>query len=404
MSEIFELRNSVLPYPWGSRSRIAKLLGEQVPAPEPQAELWMGAHPKAPSCALVDGASRRLDELIAERPVEILGQALGKGPQPQLPFLLKVLAAKRALSIQAHPNREQARAGFAREEALGLPRDAEERNYRDDNHKPEILVAVESFAILRGFRPPEEILRLAEQIGLEALLPALAALRQDAESSGLETFFAATLALEESEQLNRSVVQAIVQRGLAQDPVYSWVLRLAGQFPGDRGVLGPLFLNLLNLEPGEAIFTGPGILHAYLEGFGVELMASSDNVLRGGLTTKHVDIEELLSIVRFESQKPELLLPEIVEGAECYAPAVEDFALGVLRLEAGKPQKRRGEEVEILFALRGEGRITEASGNRRDFNGGDSFLVPASAGAYRLEGEATVFRATPGQPIEAQAG
>lgn len=423
MRDILPLENTVLPYPWGSRTRIAALLG-QPPAEDPQAELWMGAHPKAPSKVVVAGVERRLDELIAERPVEILGPHGAGIPAcgaERLPFLLKVLAADRALSIQAHPDLAQAAAGFAREEAGQVPIEAEERNYRDRCHKPEVLFAVEPFSILRGFRRRPEILELADGLGLESLLPALGELRRGAavsggesaghvgDAAGLQAFFAATLAISEPRvrRFNEKVVAAVRQRGLEDHPVYRWVLLLADQFPADRGVLSPLFLHVLRLEPGQAIYTGPGILHAYLEGFGVELMANSDNVLRGGLTTKHVDVAELMSILRFEAQDPELLAPEIGgpgtdAGEQRFAPPVEDFALTLVPLAAGEPRRRSaGHGVEILFALRGEGFLESASGARHAFRGGDSFLVPAAAGSYRLAGEATLFRAEPGRP---QAG
>lgn len=437
MHDILPLENSVLPYPWGSRTRIAALLG-QPPAEEPQAELWMGAHPKAPSKVVVAGVERRLDELIAERPAEILGPHGAGIPAcgaERLPFLLKVLAADRALSIQAHPDLAQAAAGFAREDAQGVPLEAEERNYRDRCHKPEVLFAVEPFSILRGFRRRPEILELADGLGLESLLPALGELRRcvsaggsasdsdgdndgDNDAAGLQAFFAATLAISEKRvrRFNEKVVAAVHERGLEDHPVYRWLPLLADQFPADRGVLSPLFLHVLRLEPGEAIYTGPGILHAYLEGLGVELMANSDNVLRGGLTTKHLDVAELMSILRFEAQDPELLAPEIggpgtgatgpapedAAGELRFAPPVEDFALTLVPLAAGEPRRRRaGHGVEILFVLRGEGFLESASGARRSFRGGDSFLVPAAAGGYRLAGEATLFRAEPGRP---QAG
>jgi len=399
MRDILPLENTVLPYPWGSRTKIAALLGESGPAAEPQAELWMGAHPKAPSKALVGGRLRGIDQLIDESPAEILGAPLLARGARRLPFLLKVLAAERALSIQAHPDLAQAAAGFERDNAAGLPLLAEERNYRDRCHKPEVLFAVEPFSILRGFRERREILELASAIGLEELLPAVGELRRDASEAGLRAFFAATLEVESESalrRLNQKAVAAIHRRGLDGHPVYRWVLRLADQFPADRGVLSPLFLNVLRLEPGQAIFTGPGILHAYLEGFGVELMANSDNVLRGGLTTKHVDVPELLSILSFKPQPPHLLEPIAGEdGEQIFAPPVDDFALTLVPLAAGAPRKRQGGSVEILFVLRGEG-LLRSAGGERPFRAGDAFLVPAAAGGYSLEGEGSLFRAEPG--------
>jgi mannose-6-phosphate isomerase len=399
MREILELENKVLPYAWGSRTRIAELLGQSSPAEEPQAELWMGAHPKAPSTVRIGGERRPLDRLIAERPAEILGDSLLQQCGGRLPFLLKVLAADRALSIQAHPDRAQAAAGFEREEKRGVPLEAEERNYRDRCHKPEVLYAVEPFSILRGFRRQQEILDLAAPLDLEGLLPALGALRRGEEGEGLEEFFTATLTLEGEgrlRRLNRKVVARIGERGLAEHPVYRWVLRLADQFPDDRGVIAPLFLHVLRLEPGQAIFTGPGILHAYLEGFGVELMANSDNVLRGGLTTKHVDVAELKRILRFEPQPPAILVPTTNQNGErSFVPPVDDFALTLVPLEADRPRLRKVSGVEILLVLEGEGRL-ESAASSHDFRRGQAFLVPANVGEYVLEGEGNLFRAEPG--------
>lgn len=401
MAEILELENAVQAYAWGSRTRIAELLGEPSPADEPQAELWMGAHPKAPSRVRLAGHARPLDQLISERPAEILGEV--HGADGRLPFLLKVLAAERALSIQAHPDLAQAAAGFAREEAAGVPIDAEQRNYRDRSHKPEILLAVEPFSILRGFRDPAEILELAGALDLERQLPAFAALRDgEDEGSRLRAFFAAlvTEAGEEAQRRrNARVAATIEERGLAGHPVFRWVLRLADQFPADRGVLSPLFLNVITLTPGEAMYTGPGILHAYLEGFGIELMANSDNVLRGGLTTKHLDVPELLRILRFAPQPPERLAPlPGLAGEERFVPPLGDFALTRVPLEPGQHRLRVGGRVEILFVLEGEGRLESASGVSHRFGRGSSFLVPAGAGGYALNGSATLFRAEPRGP------
>lgn len=406
MRDIFELDNTVLPYPWGSRTRIAELLGRAVPTSEPQAEMWMGAHPKAPSRVDLGGDERGLDRLIEENPVELLGEELGRGAEPRLPFLLKVLAAERALSIQAHPNREQASAGYEREERAGIPIAAEERNYRDRNHKPEVLFAVEPFWVLRGFRAEAEILELVETLGLPRLAPALLAMRDGRDKAGpgggLRSFFAATLRFGQAgmAEFNREVVAAIGKLGLEQHAIYRWVLRLADQFPADRGVLAPLFLNILRLSPGQAIFTGPGILHAYLEGFGVELMANSDNVLRGGLTTKHVDVGELLSILRFEQQVPEILEPQVsADGGERrFAPAIPDFALTELSLSPGPARSRAVKGPEILFVLRGEGILRQAEGGELPFRRGQSFFVPAGTLSYQLAGDATLFRAEKGEP------
>ncbi len=301
MLGICRLRPTIVSYPWGSRTGIAAFLGRR-PAEEPEAELWMGAHPKAPSEVEVDGRWTSLAALVEAAPQDVLGRRVADRHGSGLPFLFKVLAAGRALSIQAHPDRRQAAAGCRREDRLGIPRDAPRRNYRDASHKPEILYALTPFSALRGFRPAAEAFELMAQAGVaEALPEACAALR----AGDLKGFFTAYMALDQGRVA--AVLAAALETIAAaatDDGAFARVLELARQFPGDRGVLAPLYLHLLELEPGQALFTGPGVLHAYLEGVGLELMASSDNVVRGGLTDKHVDVAELLAILRFETQPP----------------------------------------------------------------------------------------------------
>lgn len=393
MLEICKLNNTVLPYPWGSRTVLADLLGQKVPAIEPQAELWMGAHPKAPSRVVVDGRWLGLDELIRLRPADVLGAAVARAFGGELPFLLKVLAAERGLSIQAHPDEAQAAAGFARETALGLALDDERRNYRDLHHKPEILFAIEPFHILRGFRDNAETAALCAEVDLEKLVPEVARLRDGDE--GLRAFFSAMLALD-GERLGAvlAYVQArVVEGGFQEHPSLGWLPRLAEQFPNDRGILAPLYLNVVRLEPGEAVFTGPGILHAYLEGVGVELMANSDNVLRGGLTTKHVDVDELLRIVRCTPQPVERVVPQATPEGRRYRGPAPEFALTVVEVGDQRENHVTRQGVEILFCSRGQG-FLEAPQGRVPFRRGDSYLIPAAIPHYRLQGPATLFRAT----------
>ncbi|MEM7582176.1 MAG: mannose-6-phosphate isomerase, class I [Acidobacteriota bacterium] len=403
MIGISKLDNPIQNYAWGSRHGIARFLGRPVPSKEPEAELWMGAHPKAPSQVSIADGTLGLDLAIREAPQDILGAEVAARYDNTLPFLFKVLAAGQALSIQAHPDASQARAGCRREDEAGLERSDARRNYRDAHHKPEVLYALTPFWILRGFRTPSEILELMEPLGLIEALPGLAsALR----AGDLRRFFSDYLALDSRDWLAASAPALDrIARASLPDDVESWVLKLARQFPGDYGILAPLFLHLLKLKPEDAIFTGPGVLHAYLDGVGIELMANSDNVVRGGLTPKHVDRDELLSILRFKADPPTLLSSRSVAGERIFEPVADEFALSVIEVQASAPfrvegrgeasaEGRRSRSAELLLCAAGSGQIRESRGIEHDFSQGDSFLVPASCSAYRIEGSARLFRAT----------
>ncbi len=391
MLGISRLRNPIQTYAWGSRTGIADFLGRPSPADEPQAELWMGAHPKAPSQIEIDGRWISLADAVAGDPQTILGPEIVARHGVTLPFLFKILAAGRALSIQAHPDRDQAAAGYRREDDLGIPRLAPERNYRDANHKPELIYAVTPFAILRGFRPPAEIFELLRALGLPELMPEVGeALR----AGDLERFFNAYMSLD-PERLDAVLARALarIDAGAAGDETHRWVAKLERQYPADRGILAPLFLHLTVLAPGEAIYTGPGVLHAYLEGVGIELMASSDNVVRGGLTSKHADVPELMRILRFEPQPPVLLPSTVTPGERRFETVADELDLSVLEVEPGAVHRRSGGSVEILLCSRGRGGV-RAGDAELAFGRGDSLLVPASAGGYLIDGDLTLFRAS----------
>lgn len=405
MLGILKLHNSIQPYAWGSRTAIAGLRGEP-PTGEPEAELWMGAHPKLPSMVEQEDGHCTLPALIATRPQEVLGPHAAA--DDELPFLLKLLAADQPLSIQAHPDRQQALAGFAREEAAAIPRNAEERNYRDPHPKPEILYALSRFWVMRGFRPPADIHRLLEESGLLRYLPEAATLQQAPATAALRAFFTTLMGLpqERRQGLVERAMKAAGSRCAEADAGYEWIPRLAETTGADDvGVLAPLFLHVFALAPGEALFTGPGVLHAYLEGFGVELMANSDNVLRGGVTTKHVDTSELLAILRFEPTAPSLLPPELEgEGVEHFTAPQGALRLSRLRVRSGRPYESptvRG--AELLLATEGEGTIAVSAQQATEipFTKGDSFLVPAAVPVYCIQGAATIFRAAAeGHPPE----
>src|SRR3954465_4060471 len=285
--------NTVRHSPWGSHTVIPELLGRPAPAELPHAELWMGAHPDLPSL-LADG--RPLDKAIVEDPVGPLGPRVVERFGDRLPFLMKVLAAETPLSLQAHPTPAQAEAGYAAEEAAGVAKDDPTRTFKDPYHKPELLLALTTFEALCGFRPVEESLHCLAKLQVPELKPTIAALAR----GGLRAVIPQLLAL--SGKRRTALVEAVAAKAAsfvaAHDPefinTYRWAAAPAESYPGGPGVVISLLCNHLKLAPGEAVFLPAGNLHAYLSGAGVEVMASSDNVLRGGLTGKHVDLAALI--------------------------------------------------------------------------------------------------------------
>jgi mannose-6-phosphate isomerase len=396
MKQICPLKNVVQPYAWGSRTAIAELLREPTPSSEPQAELWMGAHPKAPSDVLIDGEYRSLADEIAASPADTLGARVAGAFAGRLPFLFKVLAAAQPLSIQAHPTIAQAREGFARENERGVPIDAPDRNYRDDNHKPEIICALTPFWALNGFRPPDTIAATLGEMGLSVIAPHIAALGARPDEEGLKRFFTAIMTMDRDRQ-REVVAQAVLFAGkrAGQADVWDWALSLNEQYPGDIGVLSPFLLNLLRLEPGEAMLLHAGRLHAYLDGVGIELMANSDNVLRGGLTPKHVDVPELLQVLTFEETRIKLLRPD---NTGAYPSDVREFRLSVLEPtpeRAYESDASVDRDIQIVICTRGEATVTNvADGQRLPVAKGVSFVVPAAVEQYRIEGNATLYRAS----------
>lgn len=394
---IYRLENVVQNYAWGSTTAISQITRRPTPSEKPQAELWMGTHPKGPSRVQIDDHTMALQELIEQQPVDILGPHTAKHYNNALPFLFKILAAARPLSIQAHPDMAQAREGYARENRTGKPVDAPDRNYRDGNHKPEIIVALTPFWGLNGFRIPETAAALLDPICPTSLKDALKALRFDGKK-GLRTFFNAMMTLGDKEKT--AACDEIVRKAAAtgtKTPVLEWVLTLADAYPGDLGILSPALLNLVCLDPGQAMYLPAGQLHAYLDGVGIELMANSDNVLRGGLTPKHVDVSELLRIVRFQSTAVKTIGPEPARDCEAvyHSPAAE-FCLSVIRTCAVTAYRAPAiRSVEILLCTEGKGRMAETGcGETLDVSSGNSFLVPAAVKGYTIRGDLTLYKAS----------
>jgi len=397
MRKIGLLKNIIQEYAWGSRTAILELLGQSVPADKPQAELWMGTHPKAPSQVFADGLWRSLPEVIQESPEETLGQEVAARFSNKLPFLFKVLAAAKPLSIQAHPNKEQAGQGFARENELGIPLDAPHRNYRDDNHKPEILCALTPFWALNGFRQIEETLSLLEEARIPGLAEIVSSLRSHPNRDGLKKFFKDLMTTDSGKQ--RKIVEQAVnsaEKRTHEESVWTWMIKLNAEYPGDMGVLSPIFLNLIRLEPQQAMYLPAGELHGYLEGVGIELMANSDNVLRGGLTPKHIDVQELLAVLNFTDGDLNILSPEnLTPGEAIYSTEAEEFVLSVIRIKKAAPFSSPGDRsVEMMMCTEGEVSVTDLSaGDITRLTRGISIIVPAAVRQYSIEGDGILYKA-----------
>ena len=391
-SRIYPLRNPCKQKDWGSRQAIPGFLGE--PAAEaPLGELWMGAYPGASSMLIDDdGREVGLDAAIADDPANWLGGD-GAARSGELPFLFKILAADSALSIQAHPSQAQARAGFEREETAGVPRNAKHRNYRDPHHKPELICALTPFTALVRFRAQAQIARAFEALEPGPLAERVAALREDPGQGSLRAFFEALMALPDREA-GRLVEHAAVH---AEEPeVRGWVAKLAKQHPGDRGALAPLYLNLVTLEPGQALFLEAQELHSYLDGLAVELMANSDNVLRGGLTQSHVDVDELLATLSYEQGGVELAATtELSGGWLRYESPAEEFALRRAEVQ-GRFEAETGGRLEILLCTRGSGQIECDGGRALPLRRGVALVCPAAVKGYCLQGDLEVYTARAG--------
>ncbi|MEU9555346.1 mannose-6-phosphate isomerase, class I [Streptomyces fumanus] len=377
------LDNTVRPYAWGSTTAIPELLGTE-PTGRPQAEMWMGAHPGAPSRT----GRGTLTEIIDADPERELGPASVARFGPRLPFLLKLLAAGAPLSLQVHPDLDQARRGYEDEERRGIPVDAPHRNYKDANHKPELICALTEFDGLCGFRAPAEAAGLLDALGVPSVKPYADLLRARPEDAALREVLTAVLTAD-AEEMSRTVTEAAAaceRLGGAHAPYAA----IARHYPGDPGVLAAMLLNHVRLQPGEALYLGAGIPHAYLGGLGVEIMANSDNVLRCGLTPKHVDVPELLRIVRFEAAGPGVLRPEASpDGEEVYDTPTDEFRLSRYVLPAGTaPRDLTLPTPQILLCTAGTVRV-----GMEELTPGTSVFVPAGEKA-EAAGTGTVFRAT----------
>lgn len=398
---IERLTGVVQPYAWGSTVLIPQLVGSE-PTGEPQAELWLGAHPLAPSTV----GGEPLDRVLARDPRGSIGAASVDQFGPRLPFLLKVIAAVQPLSLQAHPTRAQAEAGYTREEAAGVPRESPIRVYRDGWPKPEVLCALFATEALCGFREPGETWELFHRLGAEEATRLVAPLQDDARPAEdrLAEVFERLLRLDGKQD---AVVGAVVDQAgrCAEGGELGQFARTATElgagYPGDPGVIAALLMNRVSMQPNQALYLPAGNLHAYLRGGGVELMANSDNVMRGGLTRKHIDVAELMAVVDFRPGFDGLITPvESEPGVWHYPTPAPEFALWRIECGADPVTLPGAGSGRILLVTAGSIRVHGPNGDLELGQGQSAFVTALDE--VELAGRGTAFLAASGVGIGAQ--
>ncbi len=411
-TEMIVIEGSVQHYEWGGYNFIPSLLGIENRERRPYAEFWIGVHPKGPSMVVRDTGRIPLCEVISRDPIRILGEHTASRFKGQLPYLFKVLDARKMLSIQAHPDKRQAEEGFAREETAGIQLDDPARNYRDDNHKPEAHVVLTDFWMLHGFRPLEEIAGVLETVPeFQTILPDFlsrlghAGDHLWARAELLKSFYATVMEMPQDrvDDTLKPLMERLAKDGTPdKDSADFWALCAANEFPLpdghlDRGIFSIYLLNLVRLKPGDGTYQPAGVLHAYLEGTTIEIMANSDNVLRGGLTPKHVDVPELLHILNFEGRKAEIQTGQQISSTErVYRTPCREFELSLIRLALGLAnQGLPSHSADTVMVLEGGVRV-KASDQAMELSRGGVFLVPSGVD-YRIEAvseQAVLYKAS----------
>lgn len=374
MKSIYKLKGVVQPYSWGGTDFIPQLLHTENPDQKPFAEYWLGAHPNAP--AILEAENNSLDRLIAEQPAEALGKCVASR-YGSLPYLFKILDVKQMLSIQVHPSKAAAEEEYKKENERGVPLTASHRNYKDENHKPELMVALSDFYLLHGFKPEEQLVNVLSRVeAFHFLLPVFS-------RGGYKALYeeVMTMPQEKVDDVLRPLMQEIIpayKNGeLKKDSEDFWAARAVLTFCKakhyDRGIFSIYFFNLLHIKPGEAIYQAAGLPHAYLEGQNVEVMANSDNVLRAGLTDKHVDVPELMKHVKFEATQPKIIPAGTGEEQSFDAP-VEEFLLK--RTHAKNEVSLTPQSGTVVFVYEGKGKAM-AGGETVPVQRGEALFIPA---------------------------
>lgn len=384
-----KLINSVQNYAWGSKTALTELYGIANPSHQPMAELWMGAHPKSSSQVQgTDGQTTSLREAIEQDKATLLGDAVAKR-FGELPFLFKVLCAAQPLSIQVHPNKRNSEIGFAKENAAGIPMDAAERNYKDPNHKPELVFALTPFLAMNAFREFSEIAALLQPVS--GAHPAIAHFLQAPDAERLSQLFAGLLNMQGDE---KSRALAVLKSALNSQQGEPWqtIRLIADVYPDDSGLFSPLLLNVVKLNPGEAMFLFAETPHAYLQGVALEVMANSDNVLRAGLTPKYIDIPELVANVKFVAKPAnQLLTTPSKTGDELDFPIpVDDFAFSLHELSATQAVVSQ-QSAAIMFCIEGEAVLSKGE-QRLVLKPGESAFIGANDSPVGISGAGRLAR------------
>lgn len=387
----YPMTNVIQNYAWGSPSSFAQLFGISNQSGEPQAEIWMGAHPNGCSTVTTAGEETKLSSLISQNLSLFLSDKVAKR-FGELPYLFKVLAAEKALSIQVHPNKHQAERGYTLEEQQGIPLTAGNRNYKDPNHKPELVYALTDYTAMNGFRPIGEILQHFAYLDIPELNSLVNDLAGDQTPNGLASFFSGLLSLQD-EQKEVALMMLMMKAKLSPTPLFNLITELEQQYPGDVGLFAPLILNVIALKPGQAMYLDAQTPHAYIKGTGLEIMANSDNVLRAGLTPKYMDVTELVSCTQF-SEKPLdrlLLQPLEQDGVMEYPIPVDDFKFAIVQNSHQRQVTTEG--AEILLPLDCSMTLTHQCGEKCVIDKGQSVFIPAYAQCYTIECSGRVARA-----------
>lgn len=391
---LLKLDNVIQNYIWGSKTAIGELFGIANPTDQPQAEIWMGAHPNG--CSRVAETGMLLSDLIAQDPHGVLGdytvERFG-----ELPYLFKVLSAEKPLSVQVHPCKAKAIEGFARENAQGIELGAGNRNYKDPNHKPELVYALTFYKAMNGFRPVVDIVSLFNQAGVETLRTEIDALHANPSSEALSAFFTVVMNLSgERKQQAIAELLATVNRAAKTArarEAFELIKEFSQEYADDIGLFSPLLLNVIELEPGEAMFLHAETPHAYVKGTGLEIMANSDNVLRAGLTPKYMDVAELIDNTLFHSIAPDdiKLAPYQSDNKLSYPIPVDDFGFDIMAVSAQtKSQYVRGAEIVMCI----DGDVVLQSGDEEvRLIAGESAFICHHAKVYHYQGEGTLARA-----------
>ncbi|GAA3802586.1 mannose-6-phosphate isomerase, class I [Cellulomonas soli] len=395
---MYRLSHVIQHYAWGSTTAIPDVLG-LVPDGLPVAEAWFGAHASAPATVLTEHGNVPLDQLLVADPVRHLGSGVTQRFGEQLPYLLKLISAETPLSLQVHPAAQRAREGFAREDAAGIPRSAPHRSYRDANHKPELVYALTRFDAMVGFRAPRRAAELLDDLDTPLAADLAGLLMADATSSGVRAAF--EWLLDPRTRPGAAEVQAFAEAcarrlaaGSPSPRTDRTVMRLAASHPGDAGAVTSVLLNPVTLEPGEALFVPAGSVHAYLHGLGVEIMANSDNVLRAGLTGKHVDVVELLANLDCAAAPPIRIAPErVFTSTEIFYAPVDDFELSFTRLNDGGTIRVPGRGPRIVLCLEGEVEIASREDGVLMLARGQAAFVSSADGPLTARGDGQIVQA-----------